>query len=46
MTESDLDRTGRHAYHGPGTLERFVRWAYEHATEHEADIQRVLGQMP
>jgi hypothetical protein len=43
MSDEDLDREGRHAYHGQGTLERFVRWAYEHAEEHEADIRRVLN---
>jgi hypothetical protein len=43
MSEEDLDRKGRHAYHGPGTLERFVRWAYEHAEEHEADIRKALS---
>jgi hypothetical protein len=42
MDEDDLDREGLHAYHGHGTLERFIRWAYEHQRMHEDDIQRVL----
>ncbi|RJQ78700.1 MAG: DinB family protein [Desulfobacteraceae bacterium] len=42
MTEADLDRRGRHAFHGQGTLERFVRWAYEHANLHVADIRKAL----
>ena len=42
MTDADLDREGRHAYHGHGTLERFLRWAYEHAAAHEADVQKAL----
>ncbi len=46
MSEEDLDREGRHAYHGQGTLERFVRWAYEHAEEHEADMRKALGAPP
>jgi hypothetical protein len=43
MTDTDLDREGRHAYHGHGTLARFVRWAYEHARIHEADMRRALN---
>ena len=42
MADSDLDREGRHAYHGHGTLARFIRWAYEHARLHEDDMRRVL----
>ena len=40
MTEGDLDRTGRHPFHGHGKLERFVRWAYEHARLHLDDVRR------
>lgn len=43
MSEQDLERTGSHPFHGHGRLERFVRWAYEHAELHEADVRRVLG---
>jgi hypothetical protein len=43
MTEEDLDREGVHPYHGRGRLERFVRWAYEHARLHEADIRGVTS---
>ena len=42
MTESDLDRQGHHPFHGRGKLERFVRWAYEHARIHEDEIRKVL----
>ncbi len=42
MSEEDLDREGRHAFHGPGKLERFIRWAYEHARIHKNDIRKVL----
>ncbi len=42
MSESDLDREGRHAFHGHGRLERFVRWAYEHAEIHEDEIREAL----
>ena len=42
MSDKDLDRKGVHAFHGPGTLDRFIRWAYEHARLHEADVRRVL----
>jgi len=45
MRESDLDRRGRHPFHGDGTLERFVRWAYEHAALHEEDIRRALSNL-
>ena len=43
MQEDDLDRQGRHAFHGPGRLERFIRWAYEHARLHEDDVRRALA---
>jgi hypothetical protein len=42
MDEKDLDREGRHAFHGHGRLERFVVWAYEHARLHLDDIRKVL----
>ena len=42
MTDADLDREGRHPFHGHGRLERFVRWAYEHQRLHEADVRRAL----
>jgi hypothetical protein len=42
MAESDLDREGRHAFHGHGRLERFIRWADEHALIHEDDIRSAL----
>ena len=44
MSDADLDRTGRHAFHGQGTLERFVRWAYEHARLHVDDIHKAIGR--
>ncbi len=46
MSEKDLDRKGHHAFHGEGKLERFIRWAYEHARMHEDDIQKVLNESP
>jgi hypothetical protein len=42
MNENDLDREGRHAYHGHGKLERFIRWAYEHQRMHEDEMRQVL----
>lgn len=42
MSEDDLDREGLHAFHGHGKLERFIRWAYEHAQIHENDIRMKL----
>ena len=42
MSENDLDREGRHAFHGHGKLERFIRWAYEHVSIHENDIRKEL----
>ena len=44
MTEADLDREGHHAFHGPGRLERFIRWAYEHARYHEEDIRAAFKE--
>ena len=43
LTDGDLDRRGMHPFLGTGTLERFIRWAYEHVRLHEADIRRTLG---
>ncbi len=42
MEDKDLDREGRHAFHGHGKLERFVIWAYEHARLHLDDIRGIL----
>ena len=42
MEDKDLDREGRHAFHGHGKLERFIVWAYEHARLHLADIRKIL----
>jgi hypothetical protein len=42
MAEADFDRAGRHVFLGQGTLERFIRWAYEHARLHEDDVRRAL----
>ncbi|CAB1061545.1 hypothetical protein D1BOALGB6SA_6320 [Olavius sp. associated proteobacterium Delta 1] len=42
MEDKDLDREGRHAFHGHGKLERFIVWAYEHARLHLADIRKAL----
>ena len=46
MQEEDLDREGMHAFHGKGKLDRFIRWAYEHARIHEKVIRKVLGKKP
>ena len=43
MQDADLDREGRHVFLGPGRLERFIRWAYEHARLHEEDVRRALA---
>ena len=43
MTDADLDREGRHAFHGQGKLGRFIRWAYEHVDLHIEDIRKALG---
>ena len=45
MTDADLDREGRHAFHGLGKLERFIRWAYEHVDLHIEDIRKAVEQM-
>ncbi len=43
MQDSDLERRGRHPFHGYGRLERFIRWAYEHTALHEAEVRDALG---
>ena len=43
FSEDDLDREGLHAFHGFGKLERFIRWAYEHARIHQNEIRPALG---
>ena len=43
MTDADFDRRGRHVFLGQDRLERFIRWAYEHARLHENDVRRALG---
>ena len=43
MSESDLDREGRHAFHGYGKLERFIHWADEHMRIHEDEIRTALN---
>ena len=42
MEDKDLDREGRHVFHGHGKLERFVVWAYEHARLHLDDVRARL----
>ncbi len=42
MSEEDLDREGWHVFHGQGTLERFIRWAYEHVQLHIDESRAVL----
>jgi len=42
MTEADFDREGRHVFLGHNRLERFIRWAYEHARLHEDDVRQAL----
>jgi hypothetical protein len=42
MQDKDLDRVGRHAFHGQGKMERFIVWAYEHARLHLDDIRKIL----
>ena len=42
MSDEDLNREGRHAFHGHGKLERFIVWAHEHARLHLDDIRSVL----
>lgn len=43
MADSDFDRVGRHPFHGTDRLERFIRWADEHARLHELDIRGILN---
>ena len=45
MKEEDLGREGMHAFHGKGKLDRFIRWAYEHARLHEDDIHEALKKI-
>ena len=40
MSDADFDREGRHAFHGHGKLERFIRWTYEHVNLHLDDIHQ------
>ena len=42
MSDNDLDREGRHAFHGHGKLERFITWAYEHVDLHLQELQKIL----
>ncbi len=42
MADADLNREGRHPFHGHGRLERFIRWAYEHQRFHINDVRQVL----
>ena len=42
MEDKDLDREGRHAFHGHGKLERFIVWAYEHARLHLDEMREKL----
>ena len=44
MEETDLDRQGRHAFHGHGKLERFIRWACEHVDLHVDDIHKAIDR--
>jgi hypothetical protein len=44
MAEADFEREGRHVFLGPGRLERFIRWAYEHARLHENDVRQALDR--
>lgn len=43
MADADFDREGRHVFLGPDRLERFIRWAYEHARLHEDDVRQALA---
>ena len=40
LSDADFDREGRHAFHGHGKLERFIRWTYEHVHIHMDDIYK------
>jgi hypothetical protein len=42
MSHTDFDREGRHAFHGHGKLERFIRWTYEHVQIHKDDIYKSI----
>ena len=42
MSDADFDREGRHAFHGHGKLERFIRWTYEHVQIHLDDIHNTI----
>jgi hypothetical protein len=42
LEDSDLNRNGYHPYLGEGTLERFIRWAYEHTAIHEAEVREAI----
>jgi hypothetical protein len=42
MSDTDFDREGRHAFHGHGKLERFIKWAYEHVGLHLEDLGKRL----
>lgn len=44
MNETDLDRKGNHPWHGLDRLERFVRWAYEHAELHLEDARDAVAR--
>jgi hypothetical protein len=44
MKDADLEREGSHPFHGRDRLERFVRWAYEHAALHLEDARRALAE--
>jgi hypothetical protein len=46
MEDKDLDREGRHAFHGHGKLERFIAWAYEHARLHLDEMREKLPESP
>ncbi|MBC2736475.1 MAG: DinB family protein [Desulfobacteraceae bacterium] len=43
MADADFDRKGWHVFLGHDRLERFIRWAYEHARLHEDDIRRAIA---
>jgi len=43
MADADFDRKGRHVFLGRDRLERFIRWAYEHARWHEDDVRKALA---
>lgn len=42
MSDADFDRQGRHAFHGHGKLERFIKWAFEHVGLHLEDLRKRL----